>query len=47
MQTSVESGSLFSILHQVFGHESVNDLKKQALEVSGLSDNEFQVIAIV
>lgn len=43
LQTSTESGSLFSILHQVFEQQSVEDLKKQALEVNGLSEDEFQV----
>ncbi|XP_046646528.1 dipeptidyl peptidase 3-like isoform X1 [Daphnia pulicaria] len=45
IQTSVESGSLFSILHQVFSQESVDDLKKQALE-NGLSEDEFQAVLV-
>lgn len=43
LQTSIEAGSLFSILHQVFEHDTVDDLKNQALEVNGLSEDEFQV----
>ena len=42
LQTSVESGSIFSFLHQVFAKQSVEDLKKQAGHI-GLTDDEFQV----
>lgn len=46
IQTSIEAGSLFSILHQVFEHDTVDDLKNQALEVNGLSEDEFQAILV-
>lgn len=43
MQTSSESSSLFPVLHQIFHHQTVEELKGIAVNNCGLSEDEFQV----
>jgi len=46
VQTSVESAQLFSLLHQVYHQEPIEDLKKIALEKCGLTEDEFTAILV-
>ena len=40
----MESGSLFSVLHQVFACEDIEELKKAAVQDGGLSEAEFKSV---
>jgi len=46
LQTSVESAQLFSLLHQIYRHEPIEDLKVMALEKCGLTEDEFTAILV-
>uniref|UniRef100_A0A914YGD9 Uncharacterized protein n=1 Tax=Panagrolaimus superbus TaxID=310955 RepID=A0A914YGD9_9BILA len=44
-QVSVESPAMFAIIHQIFSHETVDDVKSRAL-ASGWTDDEFAALLV-
>lgn len=45
-QTSPESPAIFTLFNRLFAHESVADLKKQAIASAGFTDDDFTALLV-